>query len=166
MIFWEEKNLLSISKKGRVKNCPLIYWKRCFMKKVFTVGVFDLLHIGHVNLFKRAKSLGDYLTVAVQDSNSVYKFKPKANLIGSTEYRMAMVAAIRYVDNVVAYNNVDDIIKEVDFDVFVTGTDQNHSGFQKAIQWCEEHGKEHIVLKRTEGVSSSEIKSQIEEQTK
>ena len=52
---------------------------------------------------------------------------------------------------------------EVDFDVFVTGPDQCHAGFQKAIQWCEEHKKEHIVLGRTDGVSSSELKAKIAE---
>ena len=43
------------------------------MKKVLTVGVYDLLHVGHVELFRKAKSLGDYLIVAVQDSDVVKK---------------------------------------------------------------------------------------------
>jgi glycerol-3-phosphate cytidylyltransferase len=58
---------------------------------------------------------------------------------------------------------VDDIVKRIDFDVFVTGPDQNHAAFQKAIRWCEENGKEHIVLARTDGVSSSELKAKIAE---
>lgn len=136
------------------------------MKKILTVGVYDLLHIGHVNLFRRAKSLGDYLIVAVQDSAYVLKFKPQAQLIGSTENRIDMVSAIRYVDETVVYESVDDIVKRVDFDVFVTGPDQNHAGFQSAFQWCKEHGKEHVVLGRTEGVSSSEIKMKIEEKNR
>ena len=57
------------------------------------------------------------------------------------------------------------IVKEVDFDVFVTGPDQTHEGFRRAIQWCEDHGKEHIVLGRTDGVSSSELKAKIAEKT-
>lgn len=58
------------------------------------------------------------------------------------------------------------IVQEVDFDVFVTGPDQCHAGFQRAIQGCEKHGREHIVLGRTDGVSSSELKAKIAEKTK
>lgn len=131
------------------------------MKKVLTVGVYDLLHIGHVNLFRRARAVGDRLVVAVQESEVVLKYKPEEKLVYSTEERMYMVKAIRYVDEVITYRAVDDIVKTADFDVFVTGPDQNHAGFQKAIQWCKEHGKEHVVLPRTEGISSSWLKEQI-----
>lgn len=131
------------------------------MKKVLTVGVYDLLHIGHVNLFKRARAVGDRLVVAVQESEVVLKYKPEEKLVYSTEERMYMVKAIRYVDEVITYMAVDDIVKTADFDIFVTGPDQNHAGFQKAIQWCKEHGKEHVVLPRTEGISSSWLKEQI-----
>lgn len=72
-----------------------------------------------------------------------------------------MVKSIRYVDNVVVYRDVSDIVKEVDFDVFVKGPDQVHEGFQKAVRWCEENGKEVVVLPRTEGVSSSWLKETI-----
>lgn len=131
------------------------------MKKVLTVGVYDLLHIGHVNLFKRARAVGDRLVVAVQESEVVLKYKPEEKLVYSTEERMYMVKAIRYVDEVITYRAVDDIVKTADFDIFVTGPDQNHAGFQRAIQWCKEHGKEHVVLPRTEGISSSWLKEQI-----
>lgn len=131
------------------------------MKKVLTVGVYDLLHIGHVNLFRRARAVGNSLIVAVQESDVVLKYKPDSKLVYSTEERMYMVKAIRYVDEVVSYQAVDDIVKTIDFDVFVTGPDQNHEGFQRAIQWCDEHGKEHLVLPRTEGISSSWLKEQI-----
>lgn len=131
------------------------------MKKVLTVGVYDLLHIGHVNLFRRAKEHGTHLIVAVQNSDYVLKYKPTAKLIYSTEERMYMVKAIRYVDEVVEYDSVDEIVKKVDFDVFVTGPDQCHSGFQAAINWCNKNGKECIVLPRTEGISSSWLKEQI-----
>lgn len=131
------------------------------MKKVLTVGVYDLLHIGHVNLFRRARAVGDSLVVAVQESDVVLKYKPGAKLVYSTEERMYMVKAIRYVDDVITYEAVDDIVKTADFDIFVTGPDQTHEGFQRAIQWCNEHGKEHVVLPRTEGISSSWLKEQI-----
>ena len=131
------------------------------VKKVLTVGVFDLLHKGHVELFRRAKSLGDYLIVAVQDSDFILKYKPTAKIVNSTDDRMYMVNAIRYVDEAVVYEDVDTIVTKVDFDIFVTGPDQIHAGFQKAIRWCKDNGKEHIVLSRTDGVSSSELKEKI-----
>ena len=94
------------------------------MKKVLTVGVYDLLHVGHVELFRKAKSLGDYLIVAVQDSNVVKKYKPEAQLVYNTDERCYMVRAIRYVDQVVVYENVKDIVRDVDFD-----NDEEGKGF-------------------------------------
>lgn len=131
------------------------------MKRILTVGVYDMIHIGHVNLFRRAKELGTHLTVAVQSSDVVVRYKPNAKLIYSTEERMYMVRAIRYVDKVIVYEGVDDIVKKVNFDVLVTGPDQIHEGFQRAIQWCRDHNKGTVVLPRTEGISSSWLKEQI-----
>lgn len=135
-------------------------------RKVMTVGVYDLLHKGHVELYRRAKGLGDYLIVTAQDGDFILKYKPTAQVMNSTEDRKYMIKAIRYVDEVITYTDVDKIVQEVDFDVFVTGPDQIHAGFQRAIQWCEEHGKEHIVLGRTDGISSSELKAKIAAKTK
>lgn len=134
-------------------------------KKVLTVGVYDLLHKGHIELYRRAKGLGDYLIVAAQDSDFILKYKPTAQVMNSTEDRKYMIKSIRYVDEVITYTDVDKIVEMVDFDVFVTGPDQTHAGFQRAIKWCEEHGKEHIVLARTDGISSSELKARIAAKT-
>jgi len=146
-------------------NFELASMKPRKYKKVLTVGVYDLLHKGHVELYRRAKGLGDYLIVAAQDSDFILKYKPNAQVMNSTEDRKYMIKAIRYVDEVITYTDVDKIVQEVDFDVFVTGPDQCHAGFQRAIQWCEEHGKEHTVLARTDGVSSSELKAKIAAKT-
>lgn len=147
------------------ENVQLASMKPRKYKKVLTVGVYDLLHKGHVELYRRAKGLGDYLIVAAQDSDFILKYKPTAKVLNSTEDRKYMIKSIRYVDEVITYTDVDKIVQEVDFDVFVTGPDQCHAGFQRAIQWCEEHGREHIVLARTDGVSSSELKAKIAEKT-
>lgn len=148
------------------QNVELSSLKPRKYKKVLTVGVFDLLHRGHVELYRRAKGLGDYLIVAVQDSDFILKYKPVAKVLNSTEDRKYMVKSIRYVDEVITYYDVDKIVQKVDFDVFVTGPDQCHDGFQRAIKWCEEHGREHIILGRTDGVSSSELKAKIANKTK
>lgn len=132
------------------------------MKKILTVGVYDLLHYGHVELFRKAKDLGDFLIVAVQNSDYISKFKPNTKIINSTAIRMYMVNSIKYVDEVITYNTVDEIVRQIDFDIFVKGSDQNHEAFQRAVQWCLDHKKCVITLPRTEGVSSSMIKKQIQ----
>ena len=129
------------------------------MKKILTFGVYDMLHIGHMLLFKRAKELGDYLIVAVQDGECILKYKPGTEMIYTTDERLYMVSAIRYVDEVVTYKDVDVDIQNIDFDVFVKGPDQCHAGFQRAVKWCEEHGKEVVTLPRTEGISSTMLRS-------
>lgn len=131
------------------------------MKTVLTVGVYDLLHIGHIQLFRRARALGDRLVVAVQDSGDVLRFKPGAHLVYSTEERCFMVRAVRYVDEVVVYHDVADIVRQVPFDIFAKGPDQSHSGFRDAVAFCRESGREVVTLPRTEGISSSELKELI-----
>lgn len=125
------------------------------MKTVLTVGVYDMLHIGHILLFKRAKELGDKLIVAVQDSNVILKYKPGTRMVYTTEERMYMVSTIKYVDEVVVYRDVDIDIQKIDFDVFAKGPDQIHAGFQHAVEWCKANGKEVVVIPRTEGISST-----------
>lgn len=132
------------------------------MKKVITVGVFDYFHLGHLRLFENAKSLGDYLIVAVQDGNCILKTKPNANILYTTEQRMDIVKALRVVDEVIIYQDVDKSLPEVDFDVFAIGGDQTHAGFQRAVKWCEEHGKEVVRLPRTPGICSSAMKKQLD----
>lgn len=146
-------------------NVQLANQKPRKYRRVLTVGVYDLLHKGHVELYRRARGLGDYLIVAAQDSDYILKYKPDAKVLNSTDDRKYMIKAIRYVDEVITYDDVDKIVKDVDFDVFVTGPDQCHVGFQRAIEWCESHGREHIVLSRTDGVSSSELKAKIAAKT-
>ena len=133
------------------------------MKRVLTFGVFDMLHIGHVLLFKRAKELlleeECFLIVAVQDSDCILKYKPQTKMVYDTEERQFMVQSIRYVDQVVVYHDVDIDIQTIDFDIFVKGPDQNHKGFERAVEWCERNGKQVIVVPRTEGISSSMLKN-------
>lgn len=129
------------------------------MKKILTFGVYDMLHIGHILLFKHAKELfpneESRLIVAVQDGDFILKYKPGTKMIYTTEERMFMVSSIRWVDEVLVYKDVDVDIQNIDFDVFAKGPDQNHAGFQRAVEWCKQNGKEVVVIPRTEGISSS-----------
>lgn len=132
------------------------------MKRILTVGVFDLLHFGHFELFRRAKELAGEngrLVVAIQDDDVVTKYKPQAKLVYDWETRAKMIRALRYVDEVVHYRDIDESIKQIDFDVFAIGGDQVHAGFQRAVRWCEENGREVIRLSRTEGISTTQLKS-------
>lgn len=130
-------------------------------KKVLTVGVFDYFHLGHLRLFENARALGDYLIVAVQDGNCILKTKPNAKIFYSTEQRIELVKALRVVDEVVVYEDVDTIVSQVEFDIFAVGGDQKHEGFIRAIDWCKTHGKKVVRLNRTPNISSSSIKDQL-----
>ena len=68
---------------------------------------------------------------------------------------------VRYVDEVVVYRNVGNIVDEVDFDIFAKGPDQSHVGFQRVVDYCGENDKTVVVMPRTEGISSSELKDLI-----
>lgn len=130
------------------------------MKRVLTFGVFDLMHYGHIRLFERAKHIDEnvHLVVAVQRDSAVTKYKPEAVLKYNEEIRSYMVESIRYVDEVVSYTDVDRDVQTIDFDILCLGEDQTHAGFQRAIEYCQKHEKEVIVLSRTKGISSSMLR--------
>lgn len=136
------------------------------MITILTVGVYDMLHIGHILLFKHAKDLFPNkeckLIVAVQDGDYINKYKPGIKQVYSTEERMFMVGAVRWVDEVLLYRDVDLVVQQVVFDVFVKGPDQSHTGFQRAVDWCEANGKQVITIPRTEGISSSMLRESLD----
>ena len=132
-------------------------------KVALTVGVFDLLHWGHFELFRRCKELagdGGRLIVAVQRDEVVTKYKPQTKLVYNWDQRVKMIKVLRYVDEVVPYEDIDESIKKINFDVFAIGGDQVHSGFQRAVEWCEANGRQVVRLSRTEGVSSSQLRGE------
>ncbi len=94
------------------------------MRRVITYGTFDLLHYGHINLLKRAKSLGDYLIVGVSTDEFNWNQKHKKCYF-SYEKRKALVEAIRYVDLVIPEESWDQKINdmhEYHIDVFCMGS--------------------------------------------
>lgn len=125
------------------------------MKKVITVGVFDFFHLGHLNVLEAAKKYGDYLIVAVHDDKENTK---GVEFLYSLEERMRFVGSIKFVDEVIPYERVDTLLETIDFDIFVYGPDQNHKYFQKAFEWCRKNNKELVMLKRTEGISSTRLR--------
>ena len=126
------------------------------MKRVITYGTFDLFHIGHLNLLKRAKALGDYLIVAVS-SDEFNLQKGKVCKIKDTD-RMQIVEAIKYVDQVIPETSWDQKIEDVkkyDVDVFVMGDDWKGK-FDFLKDYCEV-----VYLPRTEGISSTQLKEEL-----
>ncbi|CAI2625038.1 Glycerol-3-phosphate cytidylyltransferase [Apilactobacillus kunkeei] len=126
------------------------------MTKVITYGTFDLLHKGHVRLLKRAKELGDDLTVCV--STDEFNAEKGKKAYTSYEDRKYVLEAIRYVDHVIPENNWDQKIKDVvdnNIDIFVMGDDwEGKFGFLK--DYCKV-----VYLPRTEGISTSKIKKDL-----
>ena len=130
------------------------------MKKVLTVGVFDYFHLGHLRLFKQCKNLGDYLIVAVQENDYILQFKPTASVFYSTAQRVEIIEALKIVDKVVTYKTISpEFLKTIDFDVFAIGEDQVGERWDACASWCLHNKKEVAYTKRTQGISSREIKA-------
>ena len=133
------------------------------MTKILTFGVFDYFHLGHLRLFKQCKQYADYLVVAVQDGDFILKYKPDAQILYSTDERVEILEAVTYVDEVVVYDVVNtETLKKIDFDILALGEDHRGLRFDEVKKWCMENNKEIVRLKRTSGISSSEIKMLME----
>lgn len=127
------------------------------MKKVITYGTFDLFHVGHLNLLRRAKELGDYLIVAVSSDKFNWEEKNKKCQISDKD-RMEIVKAIRFVDEVILEESWDQKVKDVqkyDIDVFVMGDDWKGK-FDFLKEYCEV-----VYLPRTEGISTTQLKEEL-----
>ena len=126
------------------------------MKKVITYGTFDLLHVGHINILRRAKEMGDYLLV-VLSSDEFNALKGKKAYY-SDEDRKTILEAIKYVDEVIPETSWDQKISDVqnnDIDIFVMGHDWTGK-FDFLKDYCEV-----VYLPRTEGISTSKIKGDL-----
>lgn len=132
------------------------------MTKILCFGVFDYFHLGHLRLFEQCRAYGDYLIVAVQDEDYILKYKPQAKILYTTQQRLDMVGALRIVDEVVVYQSLcDEELAALDFDIFALGEDQVSDRFDAMAEWCRNHGKQVVRLKRTPGICSSQIKEEL-----
>lgn len=123
----------------------------------YTTGVYDMFHIGHLNILKRAKEQCDYLIVGVSTDELVQDYKGKKPIIPFEE-RLAIVQAIKYVDQVVPQTTMDKMQawKKLHFDVMFHGSDWKGSNmYNKLIEQFREVGADVIFLPHTEGVSST-----------
>lgn len=125
----------------------------------YTTGVFDLFHIGHLNVLKRAKEQCDYLIVGVTVDELV-AYKGKRAFIPYEE-RAAIVGAIRYVDKVVPQSNMNkmDAWKQYHFDKMFVGDDWKGTDIWN--HWEEEFekvGTEIVYFPYTKQTSSSQLR--------
>lgn len=131
------------------------------MKRVITYGTFDLLHYGHISLLSRAKSLGDYLIVALSTDEFNLNNKNKSCYF-DYDKRKQLVEAIRFVDLVIpetCWEQKNTDIQRYDIDTFVMGDD-----WQGEFDWLGAEGCEVVYLARTPEVSSSQIKKDLNSQ--
>lgn len=132
----------------------------------YTTGVFDMFHIGHLNILKRAKEKCDFLIVGVSTDEVVQKYKNKTPVIPFEE-RMEIVSAIKYVDKVVAQETMDKMIawEKLHFNVLFHGDDWKGSNMYKSIEKrLEEVGVEVVFLPHTDGISSTILRDRLNEE--
>ena len=124
------------------------------MVRVMAVGVFDLLHAGHLHYLEQAKALGAHLTVVIAHDDTVRMRKHEP--VTSQDLRRRMVAGLKPVDHVMVGNPPSvpmyDILPVVEPDIIALGYDQEHA--ESAIRTgLDERGYEHIKLVRVEGLT-------------
>lgn len=126
----------------------------------YTTGVFDMFHIGHLNILKRAKEQCEYLIVGVSTDETVESYKHKTPIIRFEE-RFAIVESIRYVDKVVPQTSMDkmEAYKKLKFDALFHGSDwQGSSMYDDIIKQLAEVGVDVVFLPHTDGISSTIIR--------
>ncbi|HQO10724.1 MAG TPA: adenylyltransferase/cytidyltransferase family protein [Clostridiales bacterium] len=129
-------------------------------KRGYTAGVYDLFHIGHLNLLKKAKEQCEYLIVAVSTDELVQSYKNKKPVI-CYEERKAIVEAIRYVDEVVPQESRDKIaaFEKYRFDVMFVGDDwKGNDVFEKTDRYMRDHGGCVEYIPYTTHISSTLLK--------
>jgi rfaE bifunctional protein nucleotidyltransferase chain/domain len=125
------------------------------MIKVWTNGCFDILHRGHIELFRYAKSLGDELVVGIDTDEKVKLDKGSDRPINNVQDRIFMLQSIKYIDCVVTFDSTDDLndtIKWYKPDIMVIGSDWRG----KDVIGQEFAGK-LVFFDRVEGYSTTKI---------
>lgn len=131
----------------------------------YIAGVFDLFHIGHLNMFKRAKEQCNYLIVGVVSDEGV-RLNKQAEPFVPFEERIEMVRSCRYVDEAVKlplnFCGTQDMYKVYHFDVQFSGSDYEHDAYWIAQkEFLEEHGSTMVFFPYTQSTSSTKLKKAI-----
>ena len=127
---------------------------------VYTVGTFDLLHVGHLALLEYCETLGDTVAVGVASDRVVNLYKPNVPVI-PLDQREEMLKALRCVDIVRPYHDLEYIsgCKELDVDIFVVGEDWGKKPHNIEVEYyLESRGKKVIKVLYNSRTSSTKIK--------
>ncbi len=130
---------------------------------VYTVGTFDLLHVGHLALLEYCKTLGDTVAVGVASDEVVMLYKPKIPVI-PLDQRIEMLKALSCVDIVMPYHELDylTVCKEVKADIFVIGEDWGRKPHNKGVEdYMKEQGRKVVQVKYNPRTSSTEIRKTV-----
>lgn len=129
----------------------------------YTTGVFDLFHIGHLNILKKAKKHCDYLIVGVTTDEVVQTYKNKIPVIPFSE-RKEIVGAIKYVDKVVPQLSMDKFVawESLHFNVLFHGDDWKGSDmYNETESNLKKQGVEFVYFPYTKKISSTEIRMKL-----
>jgi|SRR5690625_5231099 len=130
----------------------------------YTTGVFDLFHVGHLNILKRAKEQCDYLIVGVSTDELVREYKNKTPVI-AYEQRKEIIEGLKYADKVIPQINREKFVawEHLLFDVMFVGDDWKGSAlFNDLEKKFDQVGVDIVYLPYTEGVSSTIVREKIE----
>jgi len=133
---------------------------------VYTVGTFDLLHVGHLALLEYCATLGDTVAVGVASDRVVKSYKPNVPTI-PLEQRMQMLKALRCVHIVRAYHELEyvSLCKELKPDIFVIGEDWGSKEHNTDVEnYLKSQGKKIIQINYDPQTSSTKIKRDITSQ--
>lgn len=129
----------------------------------YTTGVFDMFHIGHLNILKNAKSQCEKLIVGVSTDEVVQAYKGKTPVI-PFEQRIEIVKAIKYVDEVVPQTTMDKFAawESLHFDALFHGSDwKNSDMYNEIIRKFQSVGVDVVFLPHTDGISSTMLSDKI-----
>lgn len=120
---------------------------------VFTNGCFDILHVGHLRLFKYCKSLGEYLVVAIDTDDRVKENKGSSRPVNNLKERIEMLSALRDVDEVRFFSSdveLTNLVKSIKPQFMVVGSDYEN---KRVIG--SEYAKELRFFRRIDGYSTT-----------
>lgn len=134
-------------------------------KRGYTQGVYDMFHVGHLNLLNKAKDLCEYLIVGVNSDSLVESYKEKVPIINQSD-RRKIVENIKVVDEAIIVDSLNkvDIQKVLDFDVIFIGDDwKNSPRWNKTKVDLSEVGVQVMFLPYTAGISSTMLREHAKE---
>ncbi len=130
---------------------------------VYTVGTFDLLHVGHIALLEYCRTLGDTVAVGVASDKVVNSYKPNVPVIGLDE-REEMLKALSCVDIVRPYHELEYVsaCKELEVDIFVIGGDWGNKPHNIDVEdYLKSKGKKIVQVVYNPRTSSTKIKQKV-----